>query len=80
MRNGSSAKLYLDKTLETSIGSLTASFQAGDVGRFTIGNGNGSNSIQFARMKFYGLLVYNKALTTDETIKMNTYLMNKFKI
>ena len=78
VRNGSTAKAYLDGTLEHSVGTLNSNFKPGDVGRFTLGNG--FNTSQFANMKFYGLFLFKRALSDTDLFKMNTYLMNKFKI
>ena len=77
VRNGSSAKLYLNGVLEETVDGLTSHFHPYDTGRFTIGTGE-LNS--FAKMGFYGLLIYKRALSDDEIEKMNKFLLKKYKI
>ena len=78
VRDGNTAKLYLNNGLEQMYTSLTSAFQQGDVGRFTIGNGN--NATNYADMKFYCLIVFKRAMNDLEINQMSKYLMHKFKI
>ena len=78
VRNGSNSTIYLDGNVVKTTTGLTTIFNPADVGRFTLGNGN--NTSNYAEMDFYGLMFYNRALISDEMVKMNLYLKNYFKI
>ena len=57
---------------------LTSGLTVGDVGRFAIGNGNGLT--EPAVMNFYGLFIYNRSLTDNESKLLHLFLINNFKI
>ena len=72
-RNGGVADLYIDGNHQKQATGLTSGLTVGDVGRFTIGNGNRLD--EPAIMDFYGLFFYNRSLTDNE-IKFNAFIFN----
>ena len=77
-RNGGVADLYLNGNHQKQVTGLTSGLTVGDVGRFTIGNGN--RLTEPAVMDFYGLFFYNRILTDNELNLMHLYLVKNFKI
>ena len=68
--------IYTVSSIHTT--GLASGLNVGNVGRFTIGNGN--RLAKPAIMDFYGLFFYNRSLTDSELNLKHLYLINAFKI
>ena len=70
-KGGGAADLHLNGNHQKQVTGLTSGLTVGDVGRFTIGNGN--RLAEPAGMDFYGLFFYKRSLNRQR-IKFNALI------